>query len=256
MSDLPPPRFLPAGDRALVVEFGDDIDDATNARVLALAGRIHARYGRSEGVLGVVPTYRSLTIMFDPLRISNALLRQRIRECLQEGQDNVVPARRWRVPVCYGGTYGEDLDQLAMLHHLRPEQVIELHCSPVYRVYMVGFLPGFAYLGGLDPRLHTPRRSAPRAVTPAGSINIGGQQTAVASVAGPSGWHLLGRTPWRSFDPRRADPFLFAAGDEVVFMPIDAARFAELEACFSAPDCVPEPENIVSAHPVQTGTGL
>lgn len=244
---LPAPRFLPAGDRALVVEFGDAIDDATNARVLALAAQLRAQHAGSNGVQAVVPTYRSLTVMYNPRYLSCSALRRLVLACLETLDGGVAaPVRRWRVPVCYGGLYGEDLAPLAAAHGLTPDAVIALHSAPVYRVYMVGFLPGFAYLGGLDARLHTPRRTVPRAATPAGSVNIGGQQTAVASVAGPSGWHLLGRTPWRSFDLRRADPFLFTAGDEVVFTPIEAGEFARLEAAFADPGCIPQAETM---HP-------
>lgn len=240
----PAPRFLLSGDRALVVEFGETIDATLNARVHALAARISACRPRNPGILGVVPTYRSLTILYEPLRIPLATLRAQVLDCLKD--DSVAAAapeiRRWVVPVCYGGEFGEDLDAVALAHGMTPAEAIAVHSRPIYRIYMVGFLPGFAYLGGLDPRLHTPRRASPRPHTPAGSINIGGQQTAVASVAGPSGWHLLGRTPWRSFDPRRDAPCLFAPGDEVVFRPIDAAEYACIAEQAARPDFTPQAE--------------
>jgi len=240
---LPPtlamPRFFLAGDRALTVEFGQTIDAPTNRRVQQLAARLNAQ--RGDAIVGVVPTYRSLTVNYEPLRISLDTLRAQIVAYLADEHVDTAPARRWLVPVCYGGEFGEDLQTFAATHDMTPGEVIALHSAPVYRVYMVGFLPGFAYLGDLDSRLHTPRRAVPRPLTPAGSINVGGQQTAIASVAGPSGWYLLGRTPWRSFDPQREDPFLFAAGDEVVFTPIGDEDYAQRVAAIERGEYLPQP---------------
>jgi len=251
------PRFLPAGERALVVEFGTRIDDAINRRVLALASLLRTQHVGKNGVQAIVPTYRSLSVMYDPQRLSFEALRQLLLACIATLDENLAPAtRRWRVPVCYGGAHGADLVSLAAAHDLTPEAVIALHTAPRYRIYMIGFLPGFAYLGGLDPQLHTPRRAAPRTITPAGSISIGGQQTAVASVAGPSGWHMLGRTPWRGFDLRRSPAFLFTAGDEVVFTPIDDDEFARLDAVFADPGWVPQPESLPGSEQALTETGL
>lgn len=236
------PRFLLAGDRALTVEFGQTIEASTNLRVQQLAARLNAQ--RGDAIVGVVPTYRSLTVSYEPLRISLDALRAKIVACLADEQLGTVPPRRWRVPVCYGGEsreFGEDLETFAATHAMTPDEVIAVHSAPVYRVYMVGFLPGFAYLGDLDARLHTPRRAVPRPLTPAGSINVGGQQTAIASVAGPSGWHLLGLTPWRSFDPLRENPFLFAAGDEVVFQPIGAQDYRQMATAIEHGEYAPQP---------------
>ncbi|WP_447578642.1 5-oxoprolinase subunit PxpB [Achromobacter kerstersii] len=239
---LDAPRILAAGDGTLLVEFANRIDSDTNARVLALAQALRAQQRKTRGVLGVVPAYRSLSIRFDPLTISPAAVREVIAHCLDASAIAIhTTPRRWDVPVCYGGGHGEDLHALAESHQLEPAQVVARHSEPVYRVFMVGFLPGFAYLGGLDPVLHTPRRAMPRAHTPAGSVNIGGQQTAIASVPGPSGWHLIGRTPWRSFDLRHANPFLFEAGDEIVFTPISEDEFAHIDALHADPSYRPQP---------------
>lgn len=241
-ADTAAPRITVAGDRALLVEFANTIDAATNARVLALASALRAPSNSLRGLLNIVPAYRSLSVGFNPLVVSEQRVRIHIEECLRTaGSIAAATARRWKVPVCYGGTHGEDLQTLAATHHIDPAKLIELHTAPVYKVYMVGFLPGFAYLGGLLPELHTPRRSMPRAQTPAGSVNIGGQQTAIASVAGPSGWHLIGRTPWPSFDLRHQDPFLFEAGDEVVFVPISPEEFEEQETYYADPQHRPQP---------------
>ncbi|WP_434583945.1 5-oxoprolinase subunit PxpB [Klebsiella sp. R390] len=232
------PRFITVGEQALLVEFGERIDDQLNAQVLALATALNGTIGVSE----IIPTYRSLSVVFDPLTVTGAALCEQITLAIAQLSTMQSARRRWRVPVCYGGDYGEDLSALAQGHGLKPNQVIDLHSSARYRVYMVGFMPGFAYLGGLPEKLHTPRRASPRAMTPASSINIGGQQTAISSVPGPSGWHLIGRTPWRSFDPRRQRPFLFQAGDEVGFVPITPAEFARLSDECRAADWYPEPE--------------
>lgn len=236
------PRIVAAGDSTLLVEFADRIDAETNARVLALAQALRDNLRKTRGLSSVVPAYRSLAVGFDPLVIGHGAVRDLIARSLDASACAPAPApRRWEVPVCYGGEHGEDLQALAAQHQLDAAQVIARHTAPVYRVYMVGFLPGFAYLGGLDPVLHTPRRAMPRAHTPAGSINIGGQQTAIASVPGPSGWHLIGRTPWRSFDLRHDNPFLFEAGDEIVFTPIDEAAFERIAALQDDPSQRPRP---------------
>lgn len=237
------PRYLAAGDRALLVEFGDKIDAGLNGQVLALAAALTGL----EGVGEIIPTYRSLTLIFDPRVVTYASLCASVSQSLAGLSQMAPSARCWRVPVCYGGEYGLDLETLAKTHDLSPEQVIDMHSAAQYRVFMVGFMPGFAYLGGLPAGLHTPRRTSPRAMTPASSINIGGQQTAISSVAGPSGWHLIGQTPWRPFDPQRQAPFIFQAGDEVRFVPITPAEFiAQSEACRAA-DWYPKPEEKVCA---------
>lgn len=236
------PRIVAAGDRTLLVEFPDRIDAETNARVLALSKALRGSLRKVRGLVSVVPAYRSLAVSFDPLLIGHDAIGELIGRSLQASALAPVPApRRWKVPVCYGGAHGMDLQALADQHRLDPARVIARHIAPVYRIYMVGFLPGFAYLGGLDPSLHTPRLAMPRAHTPAGSINIGGQQTAIASVSGPSGWHLIGRTPWRSFDLRHKNPFLFEAGDEIVFTPIDEDEFERLSALQDDPAWRPQP---------------
>jgi KipI family sensor histidine kinase inhibitor len=227
-------RFLPAGDAALIVEFGDRVDPALNDRALALDAALAAT--ALPGVVETIPTYRSLLVQYDPLEIGgyDALVER--LAALASATDNagraagaaVAAARHWAVPVAYGGPFGVDLDEVAARHGLTPEQAIELHLSGDYRVYMIGFAPGFAYLGGLPEALHTPRRENPRSRTPAGSISIGGIQAAVASMELPSGWHLLGRTPVRTFHPGRAEPFLFRTGDRIRFRRIAHDAFEPL----------------------------
>ncbi len=220
------PRILPCGDRALAVEFGAVIDPDLNARVLEL----DKVAGSLPGVIETVPTYRSLLVSYDPDatgfdELGAALIR------LSSGLTGQAEAgRTWRIPVAYGGEYGIDLDTTAALHGLTSDELVRRHSAPTYRVYMLGFLPGFAYLGGLDPTIATPRRVSPRLMTPAGTISIGGIQAIVASLEAPSGFHLLGRTPVRNFMPGRDPAVILQPGDGVRFEPIDAADFPRLDA--------------------------
>lgn len=231
-----PPRFLPAGDGAVVVEFGSVVDETLSERVMAVDARIAE--AAIDGIVETVPTYRSLLVVHDPLVIRARRLIPRLAELAAEAGAATTAGRRWVIPVCYGGNYGEDLEWVARTHGMTPDDVVTLHSEAVYRVYMIGFTPGFTYLGGLPEKLHTPRRETPRTLVPAGSVAIGGQQAAVFSVASPSGWHMLGRTPVRTFDVRRDDPFLVGPGDRVRFSPITAAEFDALAARAEAGDIV------------------
>ncbi|QFU17476.1 5-oxoprolinase subunit PxpB [Microvirga thermotolerans] len=232
------PRILPCGDSALSVEFGDTIDPEVNGRVLALDEALRRK--PLPGILETVPTYRSLLVHFDPVAADFAELSQHLLSEAEGLAPQATSGRRWKVPVVYGGPNGIDLEEVAERHGMSPARLIELHSGAVYRIYMLGFMPGFAYLGGLDPRLATPRRVHPRARIPSGSIIIGGAQAAVASIECPSGWHLLGRTPVRSYDPGREPVFLFSAGDEIVFEPVGPSRWDALERAAEAGEPVAE----------------
>ncbi len=227
------PRILPAGDGALVVEFGHAIDPEINARVLALDAALVAALA---GAIETVPTYRSLLVQYDPLALPAADLIARIRALAATPPPALPRGRRVTLPVAFGGGFGSDFGELAGRLGLDAEGILRLLTGAEFRVYMIGFAPGFAYLGGLPECLHIPRRASPRAKVPAGSVGIGGVQAAVFSVESPSGWHLLGRTPLRPFDLRRADPFLFRAGDRVRFRAIDAEEFARLDRLAAADD--------------------
>jgi 5-oxoprolinase (ATP-hydrolysing) subunit B len=226
------PRIVPCSEAALLVEFGDTIDEATNARVLGLDRAIaRAKIG---GVIEAVPTYRSLLVHYDPLVTSFAELGARMHSLADTAQTERGPRRRWRIPVVYGGEHGIDLEDVARARGMTPEAVVGLHAGGDYSVAMLGFLPGFAYLAGLDPRLATPRRDNPRAVTPAGAISIGGVQAGIQCLPGPSGWHLLGRTPVRTYHPRRDPVFLIEPGDAVSFFAIDRREWAALDRAAEA----------------------
>ncbi|TVR07831.1 MAG: 5-oxoprolinase subunit PxpB [Salinarimonadaceae bacterium] len=226
------PVFLPCGDTALTVEFGREVDPHLNALTLALAAAIED--APPGGLVETVPTYRSLMIQFDPLATDHAAIEEAVRELLPGLEASTKTARRWRVPVVYGGEFGVDLEDVAERHGLSRATLIDRHAAPVYTVAMLGFLPGFCYLAGLDPSIATPRRKDPRAVTPASSIAIGGEQANIASIEAPSGWHLIGRTPVRNFLSTRDPAFLIGAGDEVVFEPVPAERWAKLDAAAAA----------------------
>jgi KipI family sensor histidine kinase inhibitor len=230
------PRILPCGDAALAVEFGESIDPRVNARVLALDERIRG----IDGVVEAVPTYRSLLVHYDPVQRDFAGLSAEVLACARDLSDEPRQGRLWRVPVVYGGPFGIDLEEVAARHGLTPAQFVERHAAPEYRVYMIGFVPGYTYLGGLDPAIATPRREVPRTKVPAGTISIGGIQAVVASIEAPSGWHLLGRTPVRTFMPERDPVFLMEPGDRVRFEPIKADRWDALDRAAAAGEPVAE----------------
>jgi KipI family sensor histidine kinase inhibitor len=234
------PTVLPCGDQALSFQLGDRIDATTNARVIALARA--AEDAAIPGILDLVPTYRALLVRYDPEIIRGAAV-ETVLHALHAGLDDTpAPGRLWHVPVLYGGEVGQDLDDLARLKGMTPAEVIALHSGAEYRVYMIGFAPGFAYLGGLPEVLHTPRLATPRQLVAAGAIGIGGAQASVNSVPSPSGWRYIGWTPLRLFDLRRENPFLFAAGDRVRFCPVDAKSAANLARRIEAGESVIAPE--------------
>lgn len=213
------PRFLAAGDTALVVQFGEDVDREINRKVIALASALRER--DIAGIVDLVPTFRSLMIHYDPLVIGGADLRDLISASLDGLTGSQVQGRLWRVPVLYGGEGGPDLSEVAERCGLTEQKVVELHGSVTYEVYMMGFLPGLGYLGILPQELELPRRSDPRVRVPARSVAIAINQTNVYPMESPGGWHLLGRTPVELFDRGLDDPILLAAGDRVVFSSID-----------------------------------
>ncbi len=234
------PAFRSCGDGALALELGDRIDAGVNARVIALAAAVDA--AAIPGVAEIVPSYRSLLVRYDPEIVRGRALERRLAELAHNAEAADAPARRWTIPVVYGGAVGLDLDEVAAMKGLTPQQLIDLHAGVEYRVFMIGFAPGFAYLGGLPDILHTPRLQKPRQYVAAGGIGIGGQQGSVNSVAGPSGWRFIGWTPVRVFDPARKIPFLLQAGDRVRFAPIGPEEAEPLAARAAAGETVAEAE--------------
>jgi KipI family sensor histidine kinase inhibitor len=221
--------FLPVGDCALTVEFGREISEEINGRVRSLAMAL--KNAAIPGVFEWIPTYRSLLVCYNPEKISFRRLIILLRRLIgSAGQVAQTGKRVWQIPVCYGGEYGEDLDNVSQNAGMAPEDAIKLHSLTEYRIYMLGFLPGFAYLGGLDKRIHTPRLKTPRTRIPPGSVGIGGGQTGIYPIASPGGWQLIGRTPVKPYDPKRAVPILFEAGDFLKFIPVSEDMFKEISA--------------------------
>jgi KipI family sensor histidine kinase inhibitor len=232
------PRLLPSGDRAITVEYSRDIDDAANARVLAL-DRALTR-APIEGVTEAVPTYRSLLVHYDPVQIDFDALSAQLLALAQLPADADSRARRWRIPVAYGGEQGIDLEDVAKALGVTPDDVVARHVAGNYRVAMIGFTPGWSYLSGLDKSLQIPRRQDPRLMTPAGTISIGGVQAGVQCIAGPSGWHLLGCTPVRTYQLHRDPTFLLEPGDYVTFSRIDVRTYTEQLRAAEAGEIVAE----------------
>ncbi len=216
----------PMGDRGLLIEFGDEISREINVKVrrMALAVEDEIR----EGIVEVVPTYRSLLIIYNPLLLPIADLQKRLRR-IEEGLQQIpLPEPKLtRIPVVYGGVYGPDLEEVAMYHHLSPERVIQLHCNKPYLIYMIGFMPGYPYMGELPEELVTPRLKTPRLVVPKGSVAIAQRQTGIYSMESPGGWQVLGRTPVELFDPLKDPPALLRMGDLVQFYQISEKEFKE-----------------------------
>ena len=225
---MTPARIVSAGDSALVAEFENRIDPAINARVVSLAAALNG--ARASGVREIVPTYRSVTVYFDPLRTDQDALVAQINRLATEPVGDAAASTAHHVPVCYGGELGPDLDAIASRAGLTPAEVVSAHAARTYRVFMLGFLPGFAYMGAIDERLSVPRRSVPRTRVPGGSVEIAGTQTGIHPRDAPGGWHLLGRTPLRFFDVTQIEPALLKPGDTVRFHPVDRQEFDRLSA--------------------------
>jgi inhibitor of KinA len=229
--DFKRPRFLDCGEAALSVEFGDVVDPAVNARVLALDKRLCA--APPAGLRETTPTYRALLVRYEPLEISRdalvALIEGLIEPIDAEAQ-TLEPSVRWTVPCCYDPELAEDIGEAAALLGRTEQSIAQSHAGADYRVYMYGFAPGWCYLGGLPQALAIPRRVSPRGPTPRGAALIGGALSLIASNPMPTGWYVVGRTPERMFSLRRDPPFLIAPGDAVRFDPIDAETFRMLDA--------------------------
>jgi KipI family sensor histidine kinase inhibitor len=229
---LSKPRYLPAGESALVVEFGTTIDPRIHNRVLALDAAVQR--ANIEGVTETVPTYRSLMIHFEPRRLVAETLITELARLDATGKPTRTPPQRWHIPACYDSPHDEDIAEVAAFLGLPRAQIIDLHQNARYRVYMYGFAPGYIFLGGLPPELTIPRRAVPRSPAPPGSLLIAGGQALIASCAMPTGWYGIGRTPVKVFDPRRAKIFLAGVGDEICFERIDGEAFDALSLAAEA----------------------
>ena len=220
--------ILTAGDSSLLIQFGNEISPEINQKIKATVQLMREQH--IEGVLDVIPAFCSLLINYDPRVISYSEITKRMKKLLKaETKVGEEKKKVFEIPVCYGGKYGPDLAYIAEHAGMTEEEVIALHSSKDYLIYMLGFLPGFCYLGGLDERLHTPRLATPRIKIDAGSVGIGGSQTGIYPMDSPGGWQLMGMTPVKTYDPEREVPILVEAGDYIHFVPVDEEEYLRIK---------------------------
>lgn len=216
-----------AGDAALMLAAPEIIDPAINEWCVAVAEALRDTLG--SALRDVVIGYCTVTVYFDPLSCDPRWLEEEVRSIAHGvNADEGTAGPTIEVPVCYGGEFGPDLEDVAQFGGLSPDEAVAVHAGATYRVFLVGFVPGFAYMAAVDPKIARPRRATPRTSVPPGSVAIAGGQTGVYPLATPGGWNIVGRTPVKPYDPTRAEPFLFRPGDQVRFRPIDPSEFARL----------------------------
>ena len=224
------PTISPVGDRAISIDFGQVIDPTINRHIRQTIERIKAL--QLEGIIELVPTYCALLVEYDAMLYSYSEICNIIEPTLEEGMTNTTNelVTVVEVPTVYGGEFGPDLSFVASHNHLSEDEVISIHSGTDYLVYMLGFIPGFTYLGGMDPRIATPRLSSPRTLIPAGSVGIAGEQTGTYPSDSPGGWQIIGRTPVTMYDMSKAQAALLNAGDYVRYVPIDESEFHRIKA--------------------------
>lgn len=221
-------KYLIAGDRALVVEFGDKIEEQVNSKIRSLTVAIE-----QEGIIGInetIPTYRSLMVIYDPMIMELGELISVLKSIILKMHELELPgAKVIEIPTLYGGEYGPDIEFVAKHNKISIDEVIKIHTDREYLIYMIGFTPGFPYLGGMSDKIEAPRLQNPRTKIPVGSVGIAGKQTGIYPVESPGGWQLIGRTPVKLYDPCREDPVLLNAGDYIKFVSIDENEYKNIE---------------------------
>lgn len=221
-------NILTAGDSSILIEFGKEISPEINRKIKATVQLMKEQH--IEGVVDVIPAFCSLLINYDPRVISYDEIRKRMQNLVKvDAKSGEEKKKIYEIPVCYGGEYGPDIENIAANAGLSVEEVIKIHSSRDYLIYMLGFLPGFCYLGGLDERIHTPRLANPRIKINAGSVGIGGSQTGIYPLDSPGGWQLMGMTPVKTYDPKREVPILVEAGDYIRFVPIEEDEYKRIK---------------------------
>jgi len=222
-------KYLLAGDRALVIEFGDSIEEQINSKIRSLTLAM-----ASEGIIGIIetiPTYRSLMVIYEPMLIQLDELIDKVKSIESKMDEMKLPdAKVIQIPTLYGGEYGPDIDFVAEHNKISSDEVIKIHTSMEYLIYMIGFTPGFPYLGGMNDKIATPRLQSPRGKIPAGSVGIADKQTGIYPIESPGGWQLIGRTPVKLYDSCRKEPVLLNAGDYIKFVQIDEKQYKDIEA--------------------------
>jgi len=221
-------RILTVGDCAVSVEFGQEISLEINHKVMALKMVLEREPIR--GIVELIPTYCSLLIQYDPMDLRYGQLRDKLEALVTQLDEVEMPPKQVvEIPVAYGGEYGPDLGEVARTHNISEEEVIKLHSEPEYPIYMLGFVAGFPYLGGMNKAIATPRKKSPRLKIEAGSVGIAGEQTGIYSVESPGGWQIIGRTPLKLYDVNRNEPVLLKAGQYIKFKPITKEEFRTME---------------------------
>lgn len=217
-------KYLPAGDKAVVMEFGNEISAEINTKIKNTVKTLEE--AKIYGIEELLPTYRSILINYDPLKIQYIDLIRSLDEIKNKTvQNREEEIKVVELPVCYGGEFGPDIDYVAQHNNLTTQEVINIHTGEDYLVYMLGFTPGFAYLGGMSEKIATPRLSSPRLKIPAGSVGIAGTQTGIYPSETPGGWQLIGRTPLKLYNPKKEPPALLNAGDYIRFVSISQQEY-------------------------------
>lgn len=234
-------EFIPLSENALIIKFGEQINHDIHRRVRQFINYFTDHH--IEGIIEVVPAYTTVTVYYDPIQFVKNINRKShievlpfervctvLKNVLSSLQSTHIPQRNEVViPICYGGEFGPDLEEVARRNQLTPEEVVNIHTNGHYVVYMIGFVPGFAYLGGMSERIATPRKQSPRLRIPAGSVGIAGMQTGIYPIESPGGWQLIGRTPIQLFRPHHPQPSLLQVGDRVRFQPITREEYKQLQ---------------------------
>ncbi len=221
-------RYLPAGDKVMIVEFGNEISQEINNKVMALYHVINNSH--IKGIEELIPTYRSLMVQYNPAQVVyKELIDLLKRLCENLNEDKLPKQKIIEVPVIYGQEFGPDIEFVASHNKISVNEVIQIHSSNDYLIYMLGFTPGFPYLGGMCEKIETPRLQTPRTKIPGGSVGIAGKQTGIYPIESPGGWQLIGRTPIKLYDPYREPPILLKAGDFIRFVSVGLEEYREIE---------------------------
>ncbi len=225
-------HIYPCGDHALTIELGDRIDLTTNRKVMALYSQLKA--SDIKGLQDIIPAYHSITLIYDTVFLKKQVSTTTVYEWVSKEVEKLLEkfkivenqiSRKITIPVCYDERVAPDILELSLAHKMTIADLIRIHCGIAYRVYMIGFLPGFAYMGSVDPSIASPRKASPRTIVPKGSVGIAGEQTGIYPFDSPGGWQLIGRTPLLLFDQTKPSPCLLEPGDEVQFYPITYEAF-------------------------------
>lgn len=236
MHNTAPYNVYPCGDHALTVSFGNVIEEAANKHVLSIFNWLKLQ--NIEGVKDIIPAYSSITVVYDvqvirkkfPSTTAYSRMAKTLEQYMHKQEKNTENKEGIaRIPVCYEPAYAPNLIEIAALKNIQPQTIVQLHCSKAYRVFMLGFLPGFAYMGTVDPNLEMPRRTNPREKVAAGSVGIAGKQTGIYPFESPGGWNIIGRTPLKMFDAKRPQAALLQPGEQVQFYPITKEAFEAIK---------------------------